>query len=189
MKFSELKTKINDNTLNINEDLKFIEPSIILQRQLIEVILRHSMLEEDDDGLKKLDYIVFEIFKTATIVEAFMDVDVEITMKEDGIDVFDITAMADVYDTVIKSEELIAELDVASCRFEDLLEISLEQEIRLANSLEVILSRGLNKIIEKLPNNKDLTKLIGKIPSMINKIKPESLSNIKNAIDFNKGVK
>jgi len=187
MKFKELQEKINVNELEI-KDIEFKIPSILLQRDLIENILKSSMLEEDDNGLKKFDYVIFAIFKLVAIVESFTNIEIEILKLENGIKVFDFIAMSEIYDVVVQSDELISKLDDISYDFSELLSISMEQEISLANSLESILAKGINKIVTKFPDNKELGKLVNKIPTLINKIDSEKMNFIQKVVGVNKGV-
>lgn len=55
----------------------------------------------------------------------------------------------------------------------------IEQKMKVNNSVEVVLAKGIQKLIDKIPDEKDIKKIMNELPKMINKIKPENLQIIK----------
>jgi hypothetical protein len=191
MKFEELKAKINDGTLDIENDIKFETPSILAQRQIIQNILNVSIVDFEN-GLKKIDFAIYEMFRIAGIIEGFTDIEVDLTQPSEQnpeeVEI-NIDCVIDLYDNVAKNCKLMVALEINANDFTELLELSRDQELKLINSVEYILAVGLNKIVEKFPDNKELGKLMGKVPGLINKINADKLEYLTSALKFNNGIK
>ena len=59
---------------------------------------------------------------------------------------------------------------------------------KLDNSIEGIISKGLDKLLAKMPDNKGMAKFIKDITKQFDKINPEKLKFVKDAISWDKGV-
>lgn len=64
--------------------------------------------------------------------------------------------------------------------FDIIIEKEIQQIHIVDNSLQYILSKTLNKLINKVPNSKEINKIITKVRKEINNISPEMLNILKD---------
>ena len=59
--------------------------------------------------------------------------------------------------------------------FNSTLDSMIKQEIGIHNSVGAVLDRSIGKMLDKLPDEKGIKKIIADIPKQVNKIKPDNL--------------
>jgi hypothetical protein len=149
----------------------------------IKKIMINKILEicisENESGLKVVDYSLLSLVKQFTLVNNYTNIDFAL---EDTISVFDRLGENNVIVYILNN------IDKEELMFFDVV---LRQEIKqikeLDNSIQGVLAKGLNKLIEKLPDEKGIAKIIKDLPKQINKINPDKMQFIKNALDWNNG--
>jgi hypothetical protein len=153
--------------------------SLPLKQLIIKNILSICTIEDENTGIKKIDFSLKQFAYEITLVGQYSNLDVNTKnivklydeLKEHGI-------VDTILDKIPESEkEFIA----------NVLDKEIEQKIKLDNSLEVIVANALTKIIDHLPDQKGMEKLIKLLPKQINKIDPEKMSYLSSAINWNNG--
>lgn len=176
MQVSELKQKLEDNLtfsdlgIEIKHYIPFIEKKI-----LIESIIDGS-IEYEDNGLVSVNLFIKELNEKLGIIVNYTNIEID---GENTVRDFDVLCELGIIDYILNN------MNKNEIYFiEDMICESIEQRIKLENSVEGILSKGINKIVEKLPNEKSIKKILNDIPKSVNKIKPENLEILKGI--FNK---
>lgn len=170
--------KINEisNNFEIIEIKQYLPFGI--KHSIIKNILESSIVEEN--GIKRIDYSILEMVKQYSIVNNYSNIDLlegEVTdsfdqLKELGIMQFVLTS--------IPSDELDF--------FDKVIAQEINQIQHLDNSIEAIIANGINQLISKIPDEKSMNKLLKDLPKQINKISPESLKYLTQAMSWDKGV-
>lgn len=172
MLVSELKQKLEDNLtftdlwIEIKHYLPFIEKKI-----LIENIVDGS-IEYDENGLAKCNLFIKELNEKIGIIVNYTNIEID---SENTVRDFDVMCELGIIDYVLNNMNKNEKYFI-----EDMICEGIDQKVRLENSVEGILSKGINKIVEKLPNEKSIKKILNDIPKSVNKIKPENLEILKD---------
>lgn len=146
---------------------KYINFSI--KKVMISNILESAKIQQD--GLTKIDYAFLKIIKDVVVISQYSNIEIE----DDIIYAYDYLKENKII------EYIFSKIDKDEIAFiDEVLKAEIEQIYRLDNSIENILSKTLNNLIAKFPNEKEINKIIKEIPKSINKIKPETLEIIKN---------
>ncbi len=173
MNIKELKEKLQNGTLALGElNIKTYLP--LLNKKILVDNICTDLIEYDENGLAFVNEIQKVISTAISILINYCDVEI---LEEDNMgDVIEVLDLLFETGDYYKIEELIGnDLD------ELLLAIDVEIEnIKLRNnSLESIVAKGLNKIIEKLPNDKQLKSLSKSVIKDINKLDWDKLPMLK----------
>ncbi|HHX70065.1 MAG TPA: hypothetical protein GX708_18705 [Gallicola sp.] len=177
MNIKELKEKLqNDGFIDFGElHIKTYLP-LIHKKILVDNICT-DLIEYDENGLAFVNEIQKKISISVAVLINFCDIEI---LEEDNMD--------DVIETLDLLFETGKYSEIEEYIGNDLDELKLAIETEIENiklrnnSLESIVAKGLNKIINTLPNDKQIKKLIAEIPKQINKIKPEQLGLIKDMV-------
>lgn len=179
MLLSEIKSnpeKIHE--IKVTSYLPIVEKMIMIQGFDGEEERFYGIIDDcikEKDGMYYVDYISKEISFVIAMVQRYTNIefdDVEIHNT-----LYDFCITSGIWNIVlngIPTDELYM--------VKNLLDNTLEQELKIKNSIEGILNRNLQAFIEKIPNEKSIKKLIAEIPKQINKIKPEQLGLIKDMV-------
>ncbi len=176
MNIKELKEKLQDNALKLEElNIKTYLP--LLNKKILVDNICTDLIEYDENGLAFVNEVQKKISISIAVLLNFCDIEI---LEEDNID--DVIETLDLLFETGKYSEI--EEYIGDDLFELLCAVEAEIEnIKLRNnSLESIVAKGLNKIINTLPNDKQIKKLIAEVPKQLNKIKPEQLGLIKDMI-------
>ena len=184
MKLSELKEII----INKNLDKESIES--IIKRRYIPFLEKKVIVDQIIDtctytknGVVRVDLFDKQFFTDLKVLFAYYDL-------EDDLDVNELTEF---YDLLIEGNYLntfkknINSNDVQI--LEQMIDTSLDEYVRSNNSLEGVIANSIDKLIERLPDEKNMNKLIKDLPKQINKIDPEKLKYVSEVIGWNKGNK
>jgi len=168
IKVTEIVKKIkkgNDNGFDGIQIKDYLPVST--KRLICEEIARNSIVEQD--GMKVKDSIAFTIAFDLMIVQFYSNVDIDEHYDE----ACEYGIIDYIKDNMNQNErEFISEHSY----------YMIQNEINTYNSLSGVVSRNLQKLIDKLPDDKQIKKLVTDIPKQINKIKPEQLELIKEII-------
>lgn len=156
------------------------------KRQMINNIINISILntnesEEINNDLIKIDYSLLKIARDYNIFINYTNLD------ENGMsmfEIYDIISEKGILQYVLKN---ISSNELAF--IDEILEKEINQILIVDNGISAILSKNINKVINKIPNSKELTKLIKELPKIINKINPDNLKFVADTIKFNNGLK
>ena len=144
--------------------------STIEKKVIIDNIL-NGIAEIDENSIMKVNYFNKKLISDISMITNYTNL---IFSDDNSIEDYDFLTQYKILHYIIKNIDN-DELDFIYNMVED----ELEQMIRIGNSLESVLAKGLNKLIEKIPDEKSMNKLISNLPKSINKIKPENLAVLK----------
>jgi hypothetical protein len=157
MKFQEFKEKVlaGEKFENL---IKIKHIGLATQKVVIDNIKLFSISSEAN-GMKRVDYILKELITLLSIIINATDIECENLYKED--ETMDIEVALDIYD-------FLNEHDIDSFiygnydlyRFFEVLESEFEQEIKLSTTIEGVIATSLSKLIDKIPDDKDLAKMV-----------------------------
>jgi len=160
------KMKNGDESIFKEIKIKSYLP-ISTKRLMCEEIAKNSIIEQD--GMKVKDSIAFTIAFDLMIVQFYSNVDIDEHYDE----ACEYGIIDYIKDNMNQNErEFISEHSY----------YMIQNEINTHNSIAGVVSRNLQKLIDKVPDDKQIKKLVTDIPKQINKIKPEQLELIKEII-------
>jgi len=178
MQIQILRERINelpDNQILImSEILESVEIksylSTIEKRIIVDNII-NGCIEIDENSIMKVNFFNKKLISDISLVTNYTNL---IFSDDNSIEDYDFLVQYKILHYIIKHIDS-DELDF----IEYMVENELEQQIKIGNSLESVIAKGLNKLIEKIPDEKSMNKLINNLPKSINKIKPENLAVLK----------
>lgn len=145
---------------------------IVSKKLLCESIVQNSLIEKN--GFLFIDYISRTIAENIMIVQTYTDLDVTV-------------ADYDKTDEEIGFANIISQLPKSEVNFiKATVDNMLEQEIIVNNGLAKMIDRNISKLLEKLPSEKAMAKMIKDIPKTLGKISPEMLSTVQTAMGIGK---
>ena len=168
IKVTDIIKKIKKGNDNAFDGIQIKDYLPISTKRLIcEEIAKNSIIEQD--GMKVKDSISFTIAFDLMIVQFYSNVDID--------EHYDEACEYGIIDYIkdnmnLDEREFISEHSYYMIR----------NEIDTHNSLVGVINRNLQKLIDKVPDDKQIKKLVADIPKQINKIKPEQLELIKEII-------
>ena len=195
MQIQTLRERINElpenQILIMSEILEGVEIksylSTIEKKVIIDNIINGSV-ETDDNSIIKINFFNKKLISDISLITNYTNL---IFSDDNSIEDYDFLTQYKILNYIIENIDN-DELDFIYNMVED----ELEQQIKIGNSLESVIVNGLNKLIDKIPDEKSMNKLISNLPKSINKIKPENLAVLKGIFnqqnimgDFNKEVK
>ena len=169
MQINELKEKLEqgeaiENLVLVLPYLPFVEKKIMVDR------IVDACINIDENGIYTVDNFNKKLMTDLVIIGNYTDLEFSENTLED-------------YDYLVKNKvvnHVINNMDVDELDFiYDLTHLEIEQKVKIGNSLESIVAKGLNDLISKIPDEKGMKKLMGDIPKLVNKIKPDNLELLK----------
>jgi hypothetical protein len=148
-----------------------------IKHSIVKTIIESSMIEENN--IKRINFALLSMIKEYILINNYTNLDLsqgEILesydkLKELGIVEFVLNA--------IPSNELNF--------FDEVINQEINQIQKLDNSIEGIIAKGLNQLISKVPDGKEINKMIPKLSKQISKISPENMNFLADVIGWNKG--
>lgn len=178
MQISELKTKIEEG--NSIQDLIEVKQYLsIIEKQLIgSKIIDSCIVIDDESNLYKIDYF----YKKFTSDVSFLVNYTNLEFSENLIEDYDYLAEN------VGIEWILNQIPISEVEFIlDLVDCELAQIVKLNNSIEGILANRLQALINKVPDEKGIKKLMTEAQKQINKIKPENLEILKGLVGQGEG--
>jgi hypothetical protein len=171
--------KIRDQNYEINTDLCIKSYlSLSTKKVLIKKILDLCVFEED---VKKIDFALKQFAYEYMLINQYTNIN------------FEVDNITEIYDELKENkliENILKNIPESEINFINyVLDKEIEQIQLFDNSLVNIVSNSLNKLVEKLPDQKGITKLIKELPKQINKIDPSKFKFLTDAISWNNGEK
>lgn len=152
--------------------------SLTEKKILIEKILDICMVE---DGIKRIDFALKMFAYEYMLLKLYSNINIE---TDDIIELYDELKENNLIDKILK---LIPESEIELINY--ILDKEIEQIQLVDNSLSSVVSKRLGELVEKLPDSKEINKMIPKISKQINKISPDSFKFLTDAIGWSKGDK
>jgi hypothetical protein len=174
MQITELKEQIEAGKI-IEELLEVKSYLPLVEKQLIINKIIDSCIIVDDAGLSRIDFFYKYLTTQISLLVNFTNLE----FSEELISDFDYLAEYIGIDWII---DKISPVEV--CIIQELVDDELAQVVRINNSVESVLSKNLQKLINSIPSEKSIQKIIKDIPKSINKITPANLEILKGV--FNK---
>lgn len=151
-----------------------------IKKILIDNILK-SVVLENEDGLKIIDYSFFELVKQYVLLNHYSNIN--LTDEKDIVNTYDQLKEKGIIDYVLNKIPQ-KELDF----FEEVLSSEIQQIKEVDNSISSVLNKALNKLVEKIPDNKQLKSLGKSLIKDIDKLDPNKLSYMSSAIGWINGT-
>ncbi len=180
MQISELKTKIEEG--NSIQDLIEVKQYLsIIEKQLIgSKIIDSCIVIDDESNLYKIDYFYKKLTSDVSFLVNYTNLEFSENLIED-------------YDYLAENvgiEWILNQIPISEVEFIlDLVDCELAQIVKLNNSIEGILANRLQALINKVPDEKGIKKLMTEAQKQINKIKPENLEILKGLVVQGEGDK
>ena len=180
MLISEIKEQIEagksvDDLLEVKQYLSIIEKNLIVNK-----IIDSCIVLDEINGLSKIDYFYKKLTSDVSLLVNYTNIEFSENLIED-------------YDCLCENvgiERILNQIPITEVEFIlDLVDCELTQIIKLNNSIEGILANRLQALINKVPDEKGIKKLMTEAQKQINKIKPENLEILKGLVGQGEGDK
>ena len=178
MQISELKTKIEEGK-SIQDLIEVKQYLSIIEKQLIgSKIIDSCIVIDDESNLYKIDYFYKKLTSDVSFLVNYTNLEFSENLIED-------------YDYLAENvgiEWILNQIPISEVEFIlDLVDCELAQIVKLNNSIEGILANRLQALINKVPDEKGIKKLMTEAQKQINKIKPENLEILKGLVGQGEG--
>ena len=182
MQIQILKERINvlpeNQILNMLEILEGVEIKLYLstiEKRIIVDNIINGCIEIDEISIMKVNFFNKKLISDISLITNYTNLRFS---DDNSIEDYDFLTQYKILNHIIKHIDS-DELDFIYNMVED----ELEQQIIIGNSLESVIAKGLNKLIDKIPDEKSMNKLINNLPKVLNKIKPENLEILKQFVN------
>lgn len=178
MLISEIKEKIEagksvDDLLEVKQYLSIIEKNLLVNK-----IIDSCITIDEINGLSKIDYFYKKLTSDISLLVNYTNIEFSENLIED-------------YDYLCENvgiERILNQIPINEVEFIlDLVNFELAQIVKLNNSIEGILANRLQALINKVPDEKGIKKLMTEAQKQINKIKPENLEILKGLVGQGEG--
>jgi hypothetical protein len=176
MSFIELKEQINSQSFT---DYKIKRNYIPVSEKevLIESLIDVCIVEKD--GYFKLDLFTKNQLFDLAVIRLYTDL---VGESEDY-------SAVELYDLIHENElmkKIKEEIGNDVFTFAYMFEEVIEQELQSKNNVEAILARMLNKLIEKIPDEKSLAKIIKNLSKSFKDFDPAKLTMVNELVKATK---
>lgn len=170
MLISEIKEQIEagktvDDLLKVKQYLSIIEKNLIVNK-----VIDSCITIDENNGLSKIDYFYKKLTTDISLLVNYTNIEFSENLIED-------------YDYLCENvgiERILNQIPITEVEFIlDLVDCELAQIIKLNNSIEGILASKLDKVVERLPNSKELKSLSKSIIKDINKLDQNKIADLK----------
>jgi len=164
IKLSEIKSKEDFEKVLVKEYLGFS-----IKKVMINNILEFCKIPQNN--LIKIDYALLEVVKVISIITQYTNIEI----PEDIVFAYDYLIENKILEYVldkINKDEIIF--------IDDVLNFEIKQINNIDNSLQGVLSKSLNHLIEKIPDEKAIKSLSKSIVKDINKLDAGKINELKN---------
>lgn len=177
MLISELKEKLEsgkplEELLEVKSYL-----SVSLKKVIADNIVERSV-EIDQNAIMQVNYFNKKMLRDMLLIVEYSNLEFS---DEGSIEEYDYLCENKILDKIIG---LIPESEIDF--IDDLVHYELKQKVELNNSLTNIVAKSLNDLINKIPDQKSITKTLNSLPKILNKVKPENLEILKGFINQQK---
>jgi predicted CopG family antitoxin len=136
------------------------------KKMICEQIVNNCIV--DNDGIITIDYIAKQSAIDISLVQFYSNID----LNESDLDSLYADGIID---------ELRRNMPTSELKFIETNVYYMLQEIKeLNNSLSGVINRQLSKLINRIPDSKEINKMIPKISKAIEKLNPDTIKAINN---------
>lgn len=149
----------------------------LMEKELIINKIIDTIVGVDENNLIKIDYIHLDFFFDIEILKSYFSIEI----PQD----IDIKDLLNAYDYLCENDivsQLKTRIDEDYEYLVGLLDKEIKQKVENNNSISAVLAKTLNNIVNKLPDEKAMQKIINSIPKAINKIDKNNLEAITSAL-------
>lgn len=173
IKVSEIKEDYSNITIK-----KYIP--FIIKQNIIDNILDTCVYINEETGFKYVDSAMKRMAIEFSICNQVSNIDMS---EEDNLELYDSLKESGVVAYILNNIDQSESTFITDCVNEQIEEI-----YKVDNSLQSVVSQGLNKLLAKIPDNKGMTKFIKDISKQFDKLDPEKLKFVKDVTAWDKGV-
>lgn len=134
--------------------------SLSVKRAIVDQVVNNSI--EYDEDLLLVDFIQKEMALTLSLLQFYTDENIE----NIDLDEYYKNGKVDELKNLIPSSELSF--------LEKAIEYAIEEKKQTYNSLAGVLSRSIQKFIDKIPDEKSMSKLLKQVPKVMDNLSPEN---------------
>ena len=159
MLFSELKEKIGNGFFDVGElEVKKYLP--LLTKGYAVKQACEDILSYDDNGLAYVPQYQKRISRCIAMLLYYTNLEIpEDMMMDEVVDVIDLLMERGLY------KQILDEIGDDYCDFYWMLDDELDSIISRNNSIEAVVAKGINKLIEKVPTDKQIKSIIKAVKS------------------------
>lgn len=170
MKVIEIKEALKEG--NILDDLIQIKPyiSFIEKKIACDKIIDGSLYEED--GMLACDYYNRKLFTEVFIVSNYTNIELD---EENIVGDYDILCELGITEYILENMNFEESFFIY-----EMIGNIIKQKIKITNSVENILAKGLNTLLNKLPNDKQIKSIIKTASKELQKFEPEKLKSLQD---------
>jgi len=170
MLISEIKEQIEadktvDDLLKVKQYLSIIEKNLIVNK-----VIDSCITIDENNGLSKIDYFYKKLTTDVSLLVNYTNVEFSENLIED-------------YDYLAENvgiELILDQIPINEVEFIlDLVDFELAQIVKLNNSIEGILASKLDKLIDKLPTDKQIKSLSKSLVKDVNKLDWDKVPMLK----------
>lgn len=144
----------NGKTIEIKQYLSFVE------KKLLCIDILEDCLIVDENGLLSCDFFKKKLLIDLKLIVNYTDIE----FSKEFMGEYDFLVEQGILDHIIENIPA-SELDF----IDEMISDELDQRIKIGNSLESIIAKGINKIAEKLPTDKEIKSLSKSLVKDLNK--------------------
>ena len=172
IKVSEIATDYSNIIIN-----KYI-PFMVKQNIINNVLLTCISVEED--GFKRVDSAMKRMAIEFSICNQISNIDMS---DDDSLTTYDSLKEYGIITYILNN------IDSSEIKFiSDCVNEEIEEMYKVDNSIQGVLSQGLNKLLAKIPDDKGMTKFINNISKQFDKLDPSKLKIVKEVMVWDKGA-
>jgi len=160
------------------EDIEFKKYLSLVEKQLLANKIIDSCIITDDVGLNRIDYFYKYLTTQVSLIINYTSLEFTENLIED----FDCLAENGLL------EDILDQIPINEVEFIlDLVDFELAQIVKLNNSIEGILASKLDKLIEKLPTDKQIKSLSKSLVKDINKLDWDKIPMLRDMYQYANG--
>jgi len=172
IKVSEIATDYSNIIIN-----KYI-PFMVKQNIINNILLTCTSVEED--GFKRVDSAMKRMAIEFSICNQISNIDMS---DDDSLTTYDSLKESGVITYILNNIDSNEIEFIIDCVNEE-----IEEMYKVDNSIQGVVSQGLDKLLAKIPDNKGMTKFINNISKQFDKLDPSKLKIVKEVMAWDKGA-
>lgn len=150
-----------------------------IKKTIIQNIIDLAITETD--GVKRCDYPMMEFAIEYNLINQYTNID--FALETETIAIFDDLKQRGIVD------EIIDGININDVNF---IERNVDREIQQImdeqNSVGLQVKKAMDEIIKKIPDGKEMQKMLKGLPNLINKIDKDKIATMKDIFDINRAA-
>lgn len=158
----------NGTGIEVKPFISFIEKKILCLNVL------ENCMDVNENGMVVCDYFLRKLVQDINIIKQYTNIEIS---DDNYIYEYDFLVENELLDYIL---DRIVDSELSFIN--EMINKEIKQRISVSNSIENILFQKLQLLIDKIPDEKGIKKLMTEAKKQINGIKPQQLELIKNMI-------